>query len=140
MAEDQNLENLGSVEVPLSVGQTWTAKYRKAPGIDEDGKNKITAYLIPLAALQGVLANPIDAVRAYKGINAAGEQCLIFVGTQLDEKTGIYKDVFFPANEVENAAKAEKVVEATETAEDVVVVYDTSRPCPPYGDPSSPLA
>lgn len=133
MSEKQNLENLGSVEVPLSVGETWAAKYRKAPGIEEDGKNKTTAYLIPLATLQAVLANPIDAVRAYKGINNAGEQCLIFVGTQLDEKTGIYKDVFFPASG--DSVNAAKEAEAT----DAQVVYDATRPCPPNGDPTSPL-
>lgn len=134
MSEKQNLENLGSVEVPLSVGEAWAAKYQKAPGADEDGKNKTTAYLIPLATLQAVLANPIDAVRAYKGINNAGEQCLIFVGTQLDEKTGIYKDVFFPAGGSGEIAGRE-----AETATDATVVYDATRPCPPNGDPTSPL-
>ena len=125
-------ENLGSVEIPLAEGKLWADKYRKSSGLEEDGKNKVDAYLIPLETLKQVLDQDIDAVRAYKGINNAGEQCLIFVGTQLDEKTGIYKDVFFPASGAVNAAKE---AEAT----DAQVVYDATRPCPPNGDPTSPL-
>ncbi|MDA6072368.1 hypothetical protein NJT12_22320 [Flavobacterium sp. AC] len=123
MSKEQNLENLGGVEVELSVAKTWTAHYRKASREEEEAGRKTDAYLIPLATLKAVLENPIDAVRAYKAINNAGEQVLVFVGTKLDEK-GIYRDVFFSGNEIEEAQ---------------AVTYDATRPCPPYGDPASPL-
>lgn len=119
----EELQNFGSVEIPVGEAKVWAEKYRRASGSDEDDKKKITAYLIPLETLRAVLDNPIDAVRAYKGINNAGEQILFFVGTKLDEK-GIYRDVVFPASGIEN---------------DGEVVYDATRPCPPNGDPDSPF-
>ncbi len=118
--------NLGSVEVSLEEGKSWAKKYRDSPKEVEEGKGKIDAYLIPLDALRLVLKQDIDAVRAYKGINNAGEQTLMFVGAKLDKKTGIYVDVFN--------------VGVSEGCEGSEVVYDTSRPCPPYGDPASPMA
>ncbi|WP_428229763.1 hypothetical protein [Flavobacterium sp.] len=116
-------ENLGSVEVALTEAKVWVDKYRKAPAENEEGKKKVDAYLIPLESLKLVLDQDIDAVRAYKGINNAGEQVLLFVGTKLDKKTGIYRDVFKSGSEFENDA----------------VAYDATRPCPPNGDPESPL-
>jgi hypothetical protein len=118
-------KNLGSVEVSLTVGQEWTKKYRDSKG-EEDGKKKINGYLIPLQSIKLVLDQDIDAVRAYIGINNAGEQNVLLVGTKLDPKTGIYVDVF------------KEGVKGTEN-EGGDVVYDGSRPCPPYGDPGSPM-
>lgn len=118
--------NFGSVEIPLSEGVEWTKKYRDSKELAEEGK-KVTGYLIPLDALKLVLDQDIDAVRAYKGINNAGEETLLFVGTKFDPETGIYKDVF---NDSTNTASR---------GEEGEVVYDTSRPVPPFGDPSSPL-
>ncbi|MCI9846971.1 hypothetical protein [Flavobacterium pectinovorum] len=118
--------NFGSVEIPLSEGAEWTKKYRDSKEVT--GEGKITGYLIPLDALKLVLDQDIDAVRAYKGINNAGEETLIFVGTKLDPETGIYRDVFRSgANET------------AKTTAGGAVVYDTSRPVPPFGDPASPL-
>ncbi|SHM10344.1 hypothetical protein [Flavobacterium chilense] len=115
---------LGSVEVALKEAKVWVDKYRKAPVENEENrKNRTNAYLIPLQTLKLVLDQDIDAVRAYKGINNAGEQVLLFVGTKLDKETGIYRDVFKPGNELENDE----------------VAYDATRPCPPNGDPESPL-
>ncbi|WP_163407485.1 hypothetical protein [Flavobacterium ajazii] len=116
--------NFGNVEIPLSEGIEWTKKYRDSK---EVAGEKITGYLIPLDALKLVLDQDIDAVRAYKGINNAGEETLIFVGTKFDSETGIYKDVFKSGI---NAAKSEEAS---------AVVYDTSRPVPPFGDPETPL-
>lgn len=124
MSKEESFENLGSVEVGLSIAETWTANYRKATAEQDELGKKTGAYLIPLATLKSVLEHPIDAVRAYKAINTAGEQVLVFVGTKKDEK-GIYRDVFFSGDTVENEES---------------VVYDATRPCPPYGDPSSPLS
>jgi len=117
-------KNLGSVEVSLAVGQEWAKKYRGAKG-EEEGKKKINAYLIPLESIKLVLNQDIDAVRAYIGINNAGEQNVMLVGTKLDKETGIYVDVF------------QKGVGAENDGADVL--YDASRPCPPYGDPNSPM-
>ncbi|KFF04076.1 hypothetical protein [Flavobacterium reichenbachii] len=115
----------GSVEIPLSEGTLWADKYKKASGLEEDGKKKVCGYLIPLETLKLVLDQDIDAVRAYKGINNAGEQVLMFVGTKLDPETGIYRDVFKTGQQLKSG--------------DGDVVYDASRPCPPYGDPESPM-
>lgn len=113
--------NQGKVEIPLSEGKIWTQKYLHSSKEDD-----VYAYLIPLDALKLAMKNDVDAVRAYKGINNEGEETLLFVGTKLDKETGIYVDVFFDG-----------VSENSKTGD--VVVYDTSRPCPPYGDPNSPL-
>lgn len=117
--------NFGSVEIPLSEGVEWTKKYRDSKEVAEEGK-KITGYLIPLNTLKLVLDQDIDAVRAYKGINNAGEETLLFVGTKFDPNTGIYMDVF-------NSGAESKITEGN------FVVYDTLRPVPPFGDPDSPL-
>lgn len=119
--------NFGNVEIPLSEGVEWTKKYRESKEVSEEGK-KITGYLIPLDALKLVLNQDIDAVRAYKGINNAGEETLLFVGTKFDPETGIYRDVF--SSGVNNEARS---------TDGESVVYDTSRPVPPFGDPASPL-
>jgi hypothetical protein len=113
----------GKIEISLSVGKEWAKKYRDSK--EDEVKNKVDAYLIPLESLKLVLNQDIDAVRAYKGINDDGEQILMFVGTKLDEKTGIYVDVF------PNEGNADATTGA--------VVYDGTRPCPPFGDPESPL-
>jgi len=117
--------NLGSVEIPLSEGQKWAKRYKGASGSDEEGIKKVCGYLIPLETLKLVLDQDIDAVRAYKGINNAGEQILMFVGTKYDPKTGIYRDVFKSGVDLESG--------------DGDVVYDATRPVPPYGDPESPM-
>lgn len=114
----------GKIEITLPVAQKWVKKH-KAPK-EEANSKKIDAYLIPIESLQLVMNQKIDAVRAYKGINEAGEETLMFVGTVLNEKTGIYEDVF------PNSSGVAKSV-------DDEIVYDGVRPCPPFGDPNSPM-
>ncbi|OXG04518.1 hypothetical protein BC749_10819 [Flavobacterium araucananum] len=121
MAEEKNL---GTVEVKLAVGQQWVKNYRNKKE-EDNGKKKINAYLIPLESIKLVLDQDIDAVRAYVGINTAGEQNVMLVGAKFDPKTGIYVDVFKKALGAENDGSD--------------VVYDASRPCPPYDDPDSPM-
>ena len=115
----------GKIEIALSTGVQWAEKFRNSR--TEEAK-KIDAYLIPLESLEKVLklkeSLKIDAVRAYVGINEAGEQNLMFVGAKFDSNTGIYKDVFG---------------EGTNNIESGSVVYDGSRPVPPFGDPQSPM-
>jgi len=119
-------KNLGSVEIPLAEGEQWAKNYREKGLGDVDGKKKVTGYLIPLETLKLVLAQDIDAVRAYKGINNAGEQILMFVGTKLNEETGIYEDVFVNGSGLHLRAPEP-------------IIYDATRPVPPYGDPNSPM-
>jgi|GEM_PF-489655 len=119
--------NLGSVEIPLSEGIVWADNYRKDSETEEGRRRKkVDGYLIPLETLKLVLNQDIDAVRAYKGINKAGEQTLIFVGAKWDSKEEIYRDVFKMEGD-EGGVEGEPVV------------YDGTRPVPPYGDPNSPL-
>lgn len=113
-----------AIEISLSTAQEWVKKYKEPKA--ESKSKKIDAYLIPLESLQLVMNQEIDAVRAYKGINTAGEETLMFVGTRLNVKTGIYEDVF------SNSAAATK-------SENTEIVYDGSKPCPPFGDPTSPM-
>jgi hypothetical protein len=107
----------GKIKISLPTAQEWVKKY-KEPKLEAKSK-KIDAYLIPLESLQKV-------VRAYKGINELGEETLMFVGTVLNASTGIYEDVFPQAFNNEVASETE-------------IVYDGGRPCPPYGDPNSPM-
>lgn len=122
-------KKLGSVEVSVAVGQQWAKKYRNSK---EEGKKKVDAYLIPLESIKLVIDQDIDAVRAYVGINDSGEQNLMLVGTKLDPKTGIYVDVFKQVGSGQGIA-------ARSEGEGEEVVYDASRPCPPYTDPNSPM-
>jgi hypothetical protein len=114
----------GKIKISLPTAQEWVKKY-KEPKLEAKSK-KIDAYLIPLESLQKVMDQKIDAVRAYKGINELGEETLMFVGTVLNASTGIYEDVFPQAFNNEVASETE-------------IVYDGGRPCPPYGDPNSPM-
>lgn len=118
--------DLGSVVITLAEGIKWADKYRKDMTTEEGRKKQVDGYLIPLESLKLVMDQDIQAVRAYKGINKAGEQTLILVGAKWDAEKEIYVDVF----------KEEKG-EGVEGG--IPEVYDGTRPVPPYGDPNSPL-
>jgi hypothetical protein len=115
----------GKIEISLAVGKEWAKKYRDSS--EGRAKDVVDAYLIPLESLEAILklkeSLKIDAARAYKGINEQGEQTLMFVGAKKNEKTGIYEDVF-PEGDGDLGT---------------AVLFDGARPCPPYGDPASPL-
>ncbi|QZK90536.1 hypothetical protein K5V07_08530 [Flavobacterium sp. CHNK8] len=120
-------ENLSDpIEVSLQTAEKWTKAYRGNQEL-EDANKKVNAFLIPRESLEAVLALKTDAVRAYIGINDKKEKTLLFVGANKDEK-GIYRDVF-------GTSQVEKDGNLGEES----VVYDFSRPCPPNGDPDSPL-
>ncbi|WJS94893.1 hypothetical protein NYQ10_00210 [Flavobacterium johnsoniae] len=121
--------DLGSVEIPLSEGIVWADKYRKSIQTEEGRKKQVDGYLIPLESLKLVMDQDIQAVRAYKGINKAGEQTLILVGAKWDAEKQIYVDVF----------KDKKGDGVEDGDDDDPLVYDGTRPVPPYGDPESPL-
>ncbi|MFH6960884.1 hypothetical protein ACHRV1_26115 [Flavobacterium aquidurense] len=115
----------GKIEISLAVGKEWSKKYKDSP--EGRAKDAVDAYLVPLESLEAILklkeSLKIDAARAYKGVNELGEQTLMFVGAKLNEKTGIYEDVFAVGDGDLGTA----------------VLYDGARPCPPFGDPTNPL-
>jgi len=119
--------DLGSVVIPLTEGIVWADKYRKEKLTEEGRKKHVDGYLIPIQSLKLVMDQDIQAVRAYKGINQAGEQTLVLVGAQWDNEKKIYVDVF-------KDGKGDG-----EVGGGVPLVYDGTRPVPPYGDPDSPL-
>jgi len=122
-----NNENFpGSIEISLQTAEKWTKAFQNNIEI-EDSKKKVNAFLIPRESLEAVLALKTDAVRAYMGINDSNEKTLLFVGANKDE-TGIYRDVF-------GTSQSEK----DSSSDGESVVYDFTSPCPPNGDPSSPL-
>jgi hypothetical protein len=113
-------------EITLKTAQGWVASWKKTT--DEDlRKKKVDSYLIPKVNLEKVLAEGIDAARAYIGINDAGMQTLMIVGARYDEKTGIYVDIVSGYGDEENAGGGSGI-------------YDFTEPSPPYqGDPNSPM-
>jgi hypothetical protein len=112
-------------EITLEVAQKWVASWKKL-GSEELGNKKVDSYLIPKVNLEKVLAQGIDAARAYIGINEEGLQTIMIVGTRYDEKTGIYVDMV-PGNGFEGEAGGDGI-------------YDFSQPSPPAtGDDSSPM-
>ena len=122
-----NNENFpGSIEISLQTAEKWTKAFKNNIEI-EDSKKKVNAFLIPRESLEAVLALKTDAVRAYMGINDSNEKTLLFVGPNKDE-TGIYRDVF-------GTSQSEK----DSSSDGESVVYDFTSPCPPNGDPKSPL-
>ena len=122
-----NNENFpGSIEISLQTAEKWTKAFQNNIEI-EDSKKKVNAFLIPRESLEAVLALKTDAVRAYMGINDKKEKTLLFVGANMDE-TGIYRDVFGTSQ-----------LEKDSYSDGESVVYDFARPCPPHGDPDSPL-
>lgn len=109
----------GPIEVSLEVAKKWEKRFNEDTNVD-DTKSKVISYLIPRESLEAVLQLNTDAVRAYIGINDENEKTLLFVGANLDKETGQYIDVY-GRPEKQDGAKA-----------DEEVVYDGSRPSPPY--------
>jgi hypothetical protein len=114
------------IEITLPTAQEWVRKYKETTLAAESRSQKVEGYLIPIESLQLVMKHKIDAVRAYIGINEEGDQALMLVGTRLNPKTGIYEDVFPKTANSAGAKEAE-------------IVYDGTVPCPPNGDPNSPM-
>lgn len=123
MAEEKLPKN---VAIPLSTAEVWTKNHRDNFS-DEGSKKRVDSYLIPKETLEMVLKLGTSKVRAYVGVNDKKEKTLIFVGSELDKATGIYRDVF--GSEVMGADGAASKV-----------VYDFSEPSPPCKpDNTSPL-
>ncbi|MDR7373011.1 hypothetical protein [Flavobacterium aquidurense] len=111
----------GPIQIPLSKGQEWEERYVDDNSV-EDSKKKVTAFLIPRETLVKVLELKTEAVWAHLGINDDKEKTLIFNGAEYDPSTGKYKNVYGPP-------KGEKSKSEAEAEE---VVYDGTRPSPPF--------
>jgi len=116
--------NKGINAISLNEAQRWAKRWSKKEG-DYNKHHKVNAFLIPKVDLLEVLKEGVDAVRTYIGVDDNGAEKLMIVGTKLDPKTGIYVDMI-------NVG-----IGNTEVEQDNI--YDFTEPCPPAGDPKSPL-
>ncbi|QSW87732.1 MULTISPECIES: hypothetical protein [Flavobacterium] len=115
----------GPIKVPLSIAKEWEKRYDESVSTIETarGVQKVKGFLIPRETLENVLKLETTAVRAYLGINDEGEKNLFFVGAEKDD-AGKYIDVYGVG--ASNGISARAGEEAEE------VVYDGTRPSPPY--------
>jgi hypothetical protein len=112
----------GPIQVSLATAKEWEKRYEDETTV-VDSRTKVKSFLIPRESLETVLQLNTDAVRAYIGINDNKEKTLLFVGAAYDSVTGKYNDVYGPPSTQLRSESA--------TADDVVV-YDGTRPSPPY--------
>ncbi|HEY4628244.1 MAG TPA: hypothetical protein VIH02_03080 [Flavobacterium sp.] len=110
--------------ISLNEAQRWAKRWSKKEG-DYNKHHNVNAFLIPKVDLLEVLNEGVDAVRAYIGVDDNGAEKLMIVGTKLDPKTGIYVDMITVG------------IGNVEGEQDNI--YDFTEPCPPAGDPKSPL-
>ena len=110
--------------ITLKEAQTWAARWRQEEG-DYNKHHELKAFLIPKIDLQEVLAEGIDAARAYIGIDEDGVERLMIVGTKYDEDTKTYVDMITGTN------GAGVLLEGD--------IYDFTQPCPDTCDKNSPL-
>jgi len=109
----------GPIQIPVATANEWEQRYQDDKTV-EDAKTKVKAFLVPRESLKKVLELDTEAVWAYIGINDQKEKTLLFVGAEYDEKTGKYINVYGKADKVNGEEAAEEVV------------YDGSRPSPPF--------
>lgn len=119
---------VGDTRIELVTAQKWVRRW-KDPKECIEARKKVDSYLIPVQNLALLLAQGIDAARAYIGINDVGEQTLMFVGTKYDKTTGIYVDM------IPGYKNSDEVCNTGESG-----IYDFSEPSPPHkGDDDSPM-
>jgi len=117
----------GPIQISLAKAKEWEKKYHGDTTLAES-KKKAIAFLIPRESLEKVLELDTEAVRAYIGINDQDEKTLLFVGAKLDKETGKYVDVYGQSSALQKTATV--TADAEDAAEEVV--YDGTRPSPPY--------
>ncbi len=110
--------------IPLKTAQKWAKRWSKKEG-DYNKHQHVNAFLIPKVDLLEVLSEGVDAVRAYIGVDDAGVEKLMIVGTKFNPETGIYVDMI--SDTLGNSAAGQDNI------------YDFTEPCPPASDPESPL-
>jgi hypothetical protein len=128
MSEKKNTENHKQTKtvnaIPLKTAQKWAKRWSKKEG-DYNKHHHVNAFLIPKVDLLEVLAEGVDAVRAYIGVDDNNVEKLMIVGTKYDPVTKIYVDMITVG-----------VGDATAEQDDI---YDFSQPCPTTCDPNSPM-
>jgi hypothetical protein len=110
--------------IPLKTAQKWANRWSKKEG-DYNKHHQLHAFLIPKVDLFEVLSEGVDAVRAYIGVDDAGVEKLMIIGTKFDPETGIYVDMITIGDTTVGAVKND--------------IYDFSQPCPTTCDPNSPM-
>ena len=110
--------------ISLKTAQKWAKRWSKKEG-DYNKHHRLNAFLIPKEDLLEVLAEGVDAVRAYIGVDENNVEKLMIVGTKFDAATNTYVDMI-------NIS-----VDGVTQGEDDI--YDFTRPCPTACDPDSPL-
>ncbi|RWW98750.1 hypothetical protein [Flavobacterium cerinum] len=105
--------------ITLETARKWAKRWRKAEG-DYNKHHELHAFLIPKDDLLEVLAEGVDSVRAYLGVDENNVEKLMIVGTKYDEVTETYIDML-PGGQIEGS------------------IYDFTRPCPPACDKKSKL-
>ncbi|HET8810566.1 MAG TPA: hypothetical protein VFM65_09935 [Flavobacteriaceae bacterium] len=105
--------------ISLATAQIWAKKWRKEEGT-YNAHHEVHAFLIPKEDLTELLAEDVDAVRAYVGVDENNVEKLMIVGTKFNSETGEYEDMV-PGGNPEGK------------------IYDFTTPCPPICDPASPL-
>jgi hypothetical protein len=130
MAKENTLgklsEKVGIVinSIPLKTARKWAKRWTKKEG-HYNKHHELHAFLIPKVDMLEVLAEGVDAVRAYIGVDDNNVEKLMIVGTKYNPETGIYEDMITVG------------VGAGDKEQDDI--YDFTRPCPTDCDPSSPL-
>ena len=128
MSQETTSENHKEIKtinaIPLKTAQKWAKRWSKKEG-DYNKHHHVNAFLIPKVDLLEVLAEGVDAVRAYIGVDDAGVEKLMIVGTKFNPETGIYVDMI--SDTLGNSAGGQDNI------------YDFTEPCPPASDPESPL-
>jgi hypothetical protein len=110
--------------IPLIEAKRWTKRWKKKEG-NYNKHHELQAFLIPKIDLLQVLAEDVDAVRAYIGIDDNGVEKLMIVGTKYDPLTKIYVDMITVGVGNEPAGQDD--------------IYDFTTPCPNACDKNSPL-
>lgn len=105
--------------ISLPTAQTWARKWRKEEGT-YNAHHELHAFLIPKEDLTELLAEDVDAVRAYIGVDENDVEKLMLVGTKHNAETSVYTDML-PGEEPEGE------------------IYDFTTPCPTVCDENSPL-
>lgn len=105
--------------IDLQTAQNWAKTWRKVEG-NYNSHHEVHAFLIPKADLTELLAQGVDAVRAYIGVDENNVEKLMLVGTIYDAATDIYTDML-PNQSPEGS------------------IFDFVSPCPPCCDPTSAL-
>lgn len=110
--------------ISLPEAKAWAKRWSKKEG-HYNKHHELSAFLIPKVDLIEVLAEGIDAVRAYIGVDENNVEKLMIVGTKYNPETDVYEDMI--------------TVGAGDAAAGQDDIYDFTKPCPPYCDTDSPM-